>query len=131
MAGAGAAAPAVATAAPAATAATLKILSPSDASAYVNAFAAVRRGDFDQADRLLTTVKDKCLVGRVTYEKLMSSSYTATFAELKAWLVKHHDLPDADRVWTVAKKRQIASEAPPPPPDATPSPDDVQTWARV
>lgn len=109
----------------------LKILSQADLSAYATAFAAVRRGDFDQADRAIAAVKDKCLVGRVAYEKLMSPGYTATFAELKGWLTKYHDLPDADRVWAVAKKRQIASEAPPPPPDATPSADDSQTWARV
>ena len=111
--------------------APLKPLRPADASAYATAFAAVRRGDFDQADRALATVQDRCLVGRAVYEKLMSPAYTATFAELKAWLVKYHDLPDADRVWAVAKKRQIASETPPPPPDVAPSPDDAQTWARV
>ena len=121
--------PATSTIAP--SSATLKTLRPADASAYATAFAAVRRGDFEQADRAVATVQDKCLVGRVVYEKLMSLGYTATFAELKAWLVKYHDLPDADRVWTVAKKRQIASEAPPPPPDVTPAPDDAQTWARV
>jgi len=111
--------------------AALKILRPADAAAYATAFAAVRRGDFGEADRVIAGVKDTCLVGRVAYEKLMSPGYTATFAELKSWLVKHHDLPDADRVWAVAKKRQIASEAPPPPPDAGPAPDDAQTWARV
>lgn len=110
----------------------LKVLRPSDAAAYSAAFAAVRRGDFDQAEQALAHVHDRCLVGRVAYEKLMSANYIASFSELKGWLVKYHDLPDADRVWAVAKKRQIASEAPPPPPDAGPSAsEESETWARV
>jgi hypothetical protein len=65
------------------TASPLRVLKPGDLGAYASAFAAVRRGDFDTADAELKKVRDPCLVGRVTYEKLMSPTYSASFAELK------------------------------------------------
>ena len=120
-------------AAPAATSAasTVHVLKPSDLGAYAAAFAAVRRGDFDTADRELKKVRDPCLVGRVTFEKLMSPTYSASFAELKAWLQKYHQMPGAERVWAVARKRQIASELPLPDPDPSDGAADAAAWSRV
>ena len=110
----------------------IKILRPADLGAYAAAFAAVRRGDFDAADSELRKVRDKCLVGRVVYEKLMSPAYPARFDELKAWLEKYHQQPGADRVWSVARKRQIASELPLPAPDASAEGGaDAAAWSRV
>ena len=126
-----AAAPAAASSAPSA-ALPVRVLKPADLGAYAAAFAAVRRGDFDTADAELKKVHDPCLVGRVTFEKLMSPTYSASFAELKTWLQKYHQLPGADRVWAVARKRQIASELPLPSPD--PEVDgaaDAAAWSRV
>ena len=114
------------------TASPLRVLKPGDLGAYASAFAAVRRGDFDTADAELKKVRDTCLVGRVTYEKLMSPAYPASFAELKTWLQKYHQSPGADRVWAVAKKRQIASELPLPDPDpGTDGAADSAAWSRV
>jgi soluble lytic murein transglycosylase-like protein len=110
----------------------VRVLRPADLGAYAAAFAAVRRGDFDAADAALKKVRDTCLVGRVTYEKLMSPTYTASFAELKAWLQKYHQMPGAERVWSVARKRQIASELPLPDPDpVADGAADAAAWSRV
>ena len=81
-----------------------KVLSPSDANAYATAFAEVKSGDFDAVNSL--HVRDKCLVGRLAYDKLMHPAYHAEFDELKAWLSKYKDQPDADKIYTLAKKRR-------------------------
>ena len=98
----GAADPAVAQSPP-------NILSRTDAEAYADAFAAVRQGDFDAVDQARHHVKDSCLMGRLTYLKLMHPDYHAEFAELKAWLAKYKDQPDADKVYILAKKRSPGS----------------------
>jgi soluble lytic murein transglycosylase-like protein len=83
-----------------------KVLSAKDADAYAEAFAAVRQGDFDTAEAALAHVKDKCLAGRIAYLKLMHPAYHAEFDELKAWLSKYRDQPDADKIYALAKKRR-------------------------
>ncbi len=87
------------------------VLSPKDASAYAAAFAAVRAGDFDAA---APKVKDKSLLGRLAYLKLMHPAYHAEFDELKAWLAKYKDQPDADKVFILAKKRSPGAALEPP-----------------
>ena len=98
----GAASPALAQSPP-------KILSRTDADAYAVAFTAVRQGEFDAVDEAKHHVKDSCLIGRLTYLKLMHPDYHAEFPELKAWLVKYKDQPDADKVYILAKKRSLGS----------------------
>jgi soluble lytic murein transglycosylase-like protein len=86
-----------------------KVLSRGDAAAYAVAFAAVRQGQFDALDDLKGHVSDPCLIGRLTYIKLMHPDYHADFDELKAWLGKYKDQPDADKVYALAKKRRPGS----------------------
>jgi soluble lytic murein transglycosylase-like protein len=82
-----------------------KVLSTKDAAAYAIAFAAVRQGDFGALDDIKHHVSDPCLLGRLTYLKLMHPDYRAEYEELKAWLGKYRDQPDADKVYALAKKR--------------------------
>jgi len=86
-----------------------KVLSAGDADAYAYAFSAVKQGQFDALDELKGHVHDPCLIGRLTYIKLMHPDYHAEFDELKAWLVKYKDQPDADKVYALAKKRRPGS----------------------
>jgi soluble lytic murein transglycosylase len=86
-----------------------KILSARDASLYADAFSAVHQGDFTDVDQVKHQVKDQCLVGRLTYLKLMHPDYHADYDELKAWLEKYRDQPDADKVYALAKKRHPGS----------------------
>ena len=86
-----------------------KVLSAKDAAAYAVAFTAVRQGDFGALDDIKRHVSDPCLVGRLTYLKLMHPDYHAEYDELKAWLTKYRDQPDADKVYALAKKRHPGS----------------------
>jgi soluble lytic murein transglycosylase-like protein len=83
-----------------------KVLSTRDAALYAAAFNSVRKGDFDALEKARRHVKDTCLIGRLTYLKLMHPAYHAQFDELKAWLVKYKDQPDAENIYALAKKRR-------------------------
>ena len=83
-----------------------KILSSHDAAVYSAAFIGVRQGEFTALDGLKRHVHDPALIGRLTYLKLMHPDYHADFSELKGWLAKYGDQPDADKVYALAKKRQ-------------------------
>jgi soluble lytic murein transglycosylase len=83
-----------------------KVLSRGDADAYAVAFAAVRQGQFDALDDVKGHVTDPCLIGRLTYIKLMHLDYHARFDELQAWLSKYRDQPDAENIYVLAKKRR-------------------------
>jgi soluble lytic murein transglycosylase-like protein len=86
-----------------------KVLSARDADTYAAAFSAVKQGRFDALDDIKGHVHDPCLIGRLTYIKLMHPDYHAEFDELKAWLAKYRDQPDADKVYALAKKRRPGS----------------------
>jgi soluble lytic murein transglycosylase-like protein len=115
---------------PASTPFSLKPLSTRDARAYAAAFAAVRQGEFEAADAIAEGIDDRLLMGRLTYAKLMHPDYPASYDELADWLDKYRDQPDADRIYTLARKRRPpAAPAPALPEQAAGS--DAATWSRV
>lgn len=84
-----------------------RILSKPDEVRYRAAFAAADRGDFEEADELLAKVKDRSLVGHVQFVKLMHpTAYKASYAELSDWLDDYAELGGAERVYSLAQKRQ-------------------------
>ncbi len=89
-----------------AVAAPIKALTPDDASAYASAFQAAAQGDFDAARQAVADVADKSLVGYIELKQLMSPATTATYTQLRSWLASYGDLPGADRVLQLAKKRR-------------------------
>ena len=82
-------------------------LSKPDEARYRAAFAAADRGDFDEAEAVLGKVKDRSLIGHVQFVKLMHpTAYRATYAELVEWLGDYRELGGAERLYTLAQKRQ-------------------------
>jgi soluble lytic murein transglycosylase-like protein len=92
-------------------------LSANDAQAYAMAFEASDRGDFIDAQMKAVEIKDKSLLGYISFRQLMHpSAHKASFEELTGWLSKFRDLPLAERVFSLAAKRKPAeAEAPPEP----------------
>jgi len=89
-------------------------LSPSDAEKYAQAFDATARGDFIGAQMSSSDVKDKSLIGVLSFQQLMHpSAHTASFQELAAWLSQYADLPSADRIFALAAKRKPLGAAAP------------------
>jgi soluble lytic murein transglycosylase-like protein len=87
-------------------------LSIADARAYAAAFAAVRRGEFEAADIAVEAVRDPCLIGRLTFEKLTHPTYGATYAQLRQWLEQYGRQPEAERVFALARRKQTAQDPP-------------------
>ncbi|RAK61372.1 lytic transglycosylase domain-containing protein [Phenylobacterium hankyongense] len=84
-------------------------LSTTDAQHYAAAFDACDRGDFIDAEMQTVEIKDKSLLGYVTFQQLMHpTAHKASFDELSGWLAKFRDLPLADRIFQLASKRKPA-----------------------
>jgi soluble lytic murein transglycosylase-like protein len=82
-------------------------LSKPDEARYRAAFAAADRGDFDEAEEALKKIRDRSLIGHVQFVKLMHpTAYRATYPELTDWLGDYADLGGAERIYTLAQKRQ-------------------------
>lgn len=87
-------------------------LSPADAQTYAAAFDAVDRGDFIEAELQTAQIQDKSLLGHLSFRRLMQpGAYKASFDDLKAWLSKYADLPEAERVFSLANRRKPVGEA--------------------
>ncbi|HEV2531730.1 lytic transglycosylase domain-containing protein [Phenylobacterium sp.] len=92
-------------------------LSSDDAERYVAAFQDVERGDFIDAQVHSVDIKDKSLLGYLSFRQLMHpTAHKAAFGELSDWLAKFRDLPVADRIFALAAKRKPADAADPPQP---------------
>lgn len=81
------------------------VLSDADAHTYQRIFQAQAAGQFDRADKLIADVKDKVLLGYVQFQRLMHPRYRARFSELQSWMDKYADLPGAERIFALAKRR--------------------------
>ena len=102
-------------------------LSSDDARAYSAAFDATERGDFIDAQMQSAAVKDRSLVGYLSFHELMHpTAHVAAFDELSAWLAKFRDLPVADRIFALASKRKTDPTA-----DAGPRPMDLGDGPRI
>ena len=95
----------------AAPAGSLKPLSTADARMYADAFAAIRRGEFDNAAEIRDQIQNPLLMGRLEFARLMHPDYKATYPELADWMSKYRDQPDAVRIYTLAKRRQPVAGA--------------------
>jgi soluble lytic murein transglycosylase-like protein len=96
-------------------AASLQVLTPQDAALYAQAFPAMRRGDFIGGQNLSHGISDPLLMGWLDAVRLLHPAYRANYAELKAWLDVHGDLPTAERVYDLALKRKPLGAAAPRP----------------
>ncbi|MDB5474827.1 MAG: soluble lytic murein transglycosylase [Phenylobacterium sp.] len=92
-------------------------LSSDDAERYVAAFRDVERGDFIDAQVHAADIKDKSLLGYLSFRQLMHpTAHKAAFDELSSWLAKFRDLPVAERIFALAAKRKPSLAADPPQP---------------
>ncbi|MDP3175303.1 MAG: lytic transglycosylase domain-containing protein, partial [Phenylobacterium sp.] len=89
-------------------------LSAADVRSYAAAFQAADSGDFIDSEMQLSDVKDKSLLGVLSFQRLMHpSAHRASFDELAGWLARYADLPLAGRVFALAAKRKPADAASP------------------
>lgn len=99
---------------PVSAAPRLDILGANDAKLYNQIFKVQDRGDFKTADKLIRRVKSKLLMGHVQFQRyLHPTGYKSKFGELRTWLKKYNDHPEAYRAFSLAMKRKPKKAAQP------------------
>ena len=86
---------------------TFTVLSESDGRLYREIFRLQADGKMQAAQDLVTRLSDRILMGHVLYQRYMHPrAYRSKYVELKDWMQKYADHPDADRVYKLAAKRR-------------------------
>ncbi|ALG74982.1 murein transglycosylase [Azospirillum thiophilum] len=91
-------------------------LDAEDAGRYRRIFALQERADWDAADAELRQLKDRRLVGYVLRQRYLHPDRRAGYEELARWMQDYGDLAGAERVHSLAQKRQPAGQRAPKPP---------------
>ncbi len=84
-------------------------LSQADVRRYQHIFALQQAAKWREADTVIASLTDKSLLGTVLAERyLHPSAYWSKYSELKTWLDRYADHPDAAKIYSLALKRQPA-----------------------
>jgi len=95
-------------------------LSETDADRYRDIFRMQEAGEWKAADRLIGKLTDLRLVGHALAQRyLHPTAYKASFKELRDWLAKYADHPEARRIHALAMARKPAGAAAPAVPNAS------------
>jgi soluble lytic murein transglycosylase len=92
-----------------------RVLSAVDAERYREIFEFQENGRFAEADRLIRALSDKILLGHVEAQRYLHPRYHSKYSELAAWLSHYADLPDAPKIYALAKKKGGRAAHPPAP----------------
>ncbi len=92
----------------------LTVLTARDRGLYKQIFAYQDDAKWGQADRLIKRLDDPLLVGHILRDRyLHPNAYRSSYTELSDWLIAYYDLPDAYRIYRLAKKKQPKRAAAP------------------
>jgi soluble lytic murein transglycosylase-like protein len=83
-----------------------KAISDADAELYKQIYGYQQRGDWAAADRAIAQLKDRSLMGHVLAARYLSSGYKASYAEVRDWLARYSDHPDAGRIAQLGSGRK-------------------------
>jgi soluble lytic murein transglycosylase-like protein len=93
------------------------VLDAQDAGLYRRIFAVQEDGRWQEADRLIARLTDRRLMGHVMAQRyLHPTAYRSKYLELKAWMERYADHPQAKRIYRLALKRRPANYRRPQPP---------------
>lgn len=81
------------------------ILSDDDVATYKKMFAAAAAGKKDEVAALAGQLKNRSLMGHVAARGYLSPDTVAEFDDLKAWLKKYDDYPEASRIYALAVRK--------------------------
>jgi soluble lytic murein transglycosylase-like protein len=81
------------------------VLSAEDVRTYEAMFAAEKAGQLTKSDALAETLKDKALLGYVLQARYLGPHHRSQFGELASWLKSYAELADADKIYSLARKR--------------------------
>ncbi len=82
-------------------------LSDADVDRYTRILDVQEDGDWKAADTLIAQLEDSVLMGYVQFQRYMHpTKYRSRYKELRAWLEKYGNHPEAERIYELAKRRQ-------------------------
>ena len=94
-----------------------EILSSADAGLYREIFALQERGKWRAADKRMARLDDKRLMGHVLAQRyLHPTAYRSKYKELRDWMARYADHPDAKRIYKLALQRRPKNYKRPRPP---------------
>ena len=84
-----------------------RLLDDENLSLYKQIFSLQEAGRWKKADRLIEKLTDRTLLGHVQAQRyLHPTKYRSRYKELRRWLSKYNDHPQAKRIYELAKKRR-------------------------
>ena len=90
------------------------VLTGRDATLYHEIFVLQEAGDMAAADQRIAQLGNRLLLGHVLAQRyLHPTAHRSSFAELRDWLARYADHPDADRIYKLALRRQPQGAAAP------------------
>jgi len=81
------------------------VLSDEDVATYKKMFAAAALGKKDEVAALASQLKNKSLMGHVSAKGYLSPNTVSEFDDLKSWLKKYDDYPEAKRIYLLAERK--------------------------
>ena len=91
----------------------INLLSLKDQELYRQIFELQKDGKWAGADQLIGQLSNPVLMGHVQFQRYMHpSAYRSSFSELSTWMANYADLPGANRIYRLAKKRQGNAKSP-------------------
>lgn len=76
-----------------------------DVTSYKKIFQAIEKEDIRTADKLINKINNDVLIGHVLAEKYLSKSHNTKINELKTWLEKYNDYPQAIKIYNLAVRK--------------------------
>jgi len=93
--------------APQSQAFTFQLLSEHDVALYREIFSLQKDGRWNAADTKIANLENDILLGYVQYQRFMHpTAYRSKYGELKRWMAYYADYPDADKIYSLARKRR-------------------------
>ncbi len=75
-----------------------KAIAESDADLYRRIAAHQQRQEWAAADQLIGKLQDRSLLGTLLAARYLGGGYSAKYAEIREWMAKYSDHPDASRI---------------------------------
>ena len=95
------------------------LLNEADAARYRIVFELQKNGEWKDADKIIKRITDRALMGHVLAQRyLHPTKYRSRYKELKAWMAKYADHPEARRIYKLALRRRPKNWKMPKPPIA-------------
>ena len=86
------------------------VIYANDVKNYKKVFELQEKGKFKEADKIIKNIKNDILLGYVYHQRYMSPYYKTPFKEIKEWLLKYYDMPNANDIYKLGLQKGARKE---------------------